>query len=503
MLQKIFLQETNFKLLMSVIFTHFIKNYNYQVGADEEELCRKVMHYHVNENKPQRGENHKSYIRRLNKICLSKIIEIITEQLTKQEEDVAEIVEPPQQQLEKDYNNLVNERNPGINKPKNIPNFTEPTTNDNSDIEQKFKAIASIRDKEEQKNVPLSVPIPDDAVDGEKFQTPTNKNKSNTIDTNNVFQNVSDNFSNINEVNAPIASGEQLLIDKPKEFKELADNAYKFNNNYIKTYDLVIDSRDRNIDDYPNNYNYQIDFDYIYKDILSVELVSANIPKSQYLITSTNNTIYFKDNGSAELTASIPIGNYTTTTLATALETAMNTVATNTFTVSVDTTLTNKFTITIDVGTFELLFNGGSETYGLTTRIKYKNNSIGPIIGFQQSDKSGANTYTGDYQYDFNGPTYVLLNITDLENLYGIHNNSITNSFTKIPLDTNNSDTYKFYKSQNDYISKIEFSPPIAKLTQFNIKFLNYNGTFYDFGGLEHTLYFRVTTLNQNQNYFF
>jgi hypothetical protein len=54
---------------------------------------------------------------------------------------------------------------------------------------------------------------------------------------------------------------------------------------------LLVDSRDRNIELYPNPNNYVIQVPR-YKDVLSVEIISADIPHSGFNIDSSNNTIY-------------------------------------------------------------------------------------------------------------------------------------------------------------------------------------------------------------------
>ena len=60
----------------------------------------------------------------------------------------------------------------------------------------------------------------------------------------------------------------------------------------------------------------------------------------------------------------------------------------------------------------------------------------------------------------------------------------------------------KFYKQLDEYISRITFTPPLASIGQMIVKFLNYNGSLYDFGGREHSLYFKITTFNQPMKYF-
>ena len=514
------LNDKNHKQIMGRLYDYFSKKHNYQVGQGEEDLCYQMMKYQVDQNPAKRGAKPRDYVLQVNIKCIKELIKIISDKLkpvetpTQQHLSAQEELKPvntlqANSDVASSFEQLMKNREPAKPTPKDLPAFGLSTETDNSAISSNFDKIAAQREAE-QKRVEQQL-----IKDGQPPMVPTQATgvaRPAHNDNSNVFgapvdtpqpiekadTQVSQNIENLNT--APMASGQALLLPKPKEFKNLVNNAYKYNNNFVKTYNLVIDSRDRNTVSYPDNYNYQIDLDYIYKDILSVELVSANVPKTQYLINSSNNKIYFTDNGSSELIATIPVGNYTSTTLATAVGTAMTTAGTNTFTVT-DDTLTNTYTIAVNTGTYTLDFAGVSETYGSTTRIRYRDNSIGPIIGFAQTDLSGAITYTGANQYNFNGPTYILLHISDFDNLYGVHNNSITKSFAKITLDTD-LNSYKFFKSQSDYITKKEFSPPMAKMAQLNIKFLNYDGSFYDFSGLDHCLYFKIKTLNQNQGYF-
>jgi hypothetical protein len=62
-------------------------------------------------------------------------------------------------------------------------------------------------------------------------------------------------------------------------------------NSSKQPFSLIVDSRDRNIEMYPNPNNYVIQIPR-YKDVLSVEIIGADIPHSGFNIDSTNNTIY-------------------------------------------------------------------------------------------------------------------------------------------------------------------------------------------------------------------
>jgi hypothetical protein len=94
-------------------------------------------------------------------------------------------------------------------------------------------------------------------------------------------------------------------------------------NSSKQPFSLVVDSRDRNIELYPNPNNYVIQVPR-YKDVLSVELIGADIPHSGFNIDSTCNTLYIaftqemfinyyngvRQNGDSYIEVTIPPGYY-------------------------------------------------------------------------------------------------------------------------------------------------------------------------------------------------
>lgn len=73
---------------------------------------------------------------------------------------------------------------------------------------------------------------------------------------------------------------------------------------------LVIDSRDRNYNTYPNSNKYRVDVNEEWKDIISAELTLAQIPNTFYNITPANNVFYISDNINKFLSIQIPEGQY-------------------------------------------------------------------------------------------------------------------------------------------------------------------------------------------------
>lgn len=103
-------------------------------------------------------------------------------------------------------------------------------------------------------------------------------------------------------------------------------------------------------------------------DVVAIKLLNAEIPFSYYVFHSNNNTFTLAESGvGGTATVTIPIGNYTSSSLAsafgTALTTASSTLGVKTYTVAYST-LTQKFTITSTAAagtTFTLTFGNSSD----------------------------------------------------------------------------------------------------------------------------------------------
>lgn len=446
--------QHNYQLIMSVLFEYFQKK-DYEIGEDEESLCTEVMEYYLKNTKKNNKETLKNYLQRLNKLVLNKMINMIEKHIEKEKNE--EKINIDKKDMTKVFENLMKERSQKVEKKKEEEvqkKIKEDVKEDNSFISSQFELLNKNREKE-QKVI-------------------ESKLKSEVID-----------YKVIND-KAPETSGQQVLIEQPKKFKELLQDSFSKTSEHIKNEVVVIDSRDRDITLYPSNSNYQIDLDEEYKNILSVELISIDIPKTQYLINNTNNLLYFKVTGNI-YAATVPMGNYTITELSSALKASMDQLSSQVFTIT-NSTITNKITISVASGNFDLLFINQTQ-------------HMGKLLGFDTTiDYETQTSIDAPNQYDLNGPTYIILHINEFENLFG-KKSSIKKGFAKIPLDTTQTE-YKYFKNTQDYNVIKEFTPPLAKLAQLNIRFLNYDGEEYDFGGLEHSMVLKIKRYNQSMGYF-
>ena len=148
--------------------------------------------------------------------------------------------------------------------------------------------------------------------------------------------------------------------------------------------------------------------------IFEVEVLSINFAHMQYPINANNNTFYIQELApTTVLTITIPVGYYTGTTLAAALQTAMDAAATATITVSYSTT-TYKFTFS-STSTFRFLDGAAYSTVGYyalrTTLPAWR------VLGLDvKTDSSLFSTlktsHVSSVPADFSGSVYVRLKFT-------------------------------------------------------------------------------------------
>jgi hypothetical protein len=127
--------------------------------------------------------------------------------------------------------------------------------------------------------------------------------------------------------------------------------------------------------------------------IQQVEVISAEVPYTFYVINSTNCAISWSS-GATVYTANVPVGNYTITTFLPALQTAMNAVMAG-------------FTVTYSTVTFKITFANATAFSILGT------STISDIIGLSGTTASAASV-TLPRVFNIGGPKYLLIRSTKL-----------------------------------------------------------------------------------------
>tara|TARA_B100000678_G_scaffold291086_1_gene306145 strand:+ start:569 stop:2215 length:1647 start_codon:yes stop_codon:yes gene_type:complete len=539
----VFFSQNNYKVLLSVVYEHLMNEYDYSIGDDEEELCVKIMEHIYNNSEPKKNTTSViDYVKGLNRTTINELIEIIIKKIHNDMSPDKNSIDIPKEPLrnERDNKNMqIQPRQTGsfgnVSEHPSRQNTQFASTSfpgSNRDIINNFEQIQKERNNDQplkemkgrnpqfedqyrEDNTKISEDY-EKALSERKYQN--NENNLETIIEENIEEfdkvlpgmDADTQYSELPTAEQKIALNEppqptnlQMLIKQPDIFKKYLAEA---NKGLTKEYFVVIDSRDRNYDLFSSTSQYEIELNNVYKDIVSIELISAEIPHSGYIINASNNEIHFIETNTQTstntyYTATIPQGNYTESELATTIGEQMTTAGQSTYTVTVDTT-SRKMSIASNLtggdNIFSLIFRGNTEKYEDNTRYLYKERSIGSILGFIRNDLSGSASYTGQNQYNINGENYILLHIDNLSNMEG-RGYGVSNSFAKITLTSDKNKT-RFY-NMNEYITKKIFNPPLGKLNQLFIKFKKYDGGLYDFGGIEHSLFFKITTLIQSQGY--
>jgi len=294
-----------------------------------------------------------------------------------------------------------------------------------------------------------------------------------------IYRKTNDYYQNF-EIPDGIQSSE-FLIEKSEHLKNLEDALF---NEYQYEQVMVFDSRDRNHDNYPNPEEYRINFHNIMRNVHTIEVLSAEIPKSGYTINENNNTIYFQEENGVEniLSASIPEGNYNVTEIRGLLQSAMNVSGSSVYTITeVDNRIKISSDLTAGDNIFILKFNGGTEfTLDGRTRSVYYKNNIGPVLGYLRNDLSGSSNYIATHSSDTTGIKGLYMTLKNLPYSRYYANDG----FIKINMNCNIGEVC-YYKNQQ---FSHYFKPMLNSIEFLDIRWTDYYDNIYSFNGLDHSI---------------
>jgi hypothetical protein len=277
---------------------------------------------------------------------------------------------------------------------------------------------------------------------------------------------------------------------------------------------LVVDSSRRNRVTYENPGHYQFSLISPYTDVVSIELIQANIPNSVYAVNASNNVITFQfdnedDENIATFTATIPIGDYATIdSLVVAAVLAMNTalarnsLASNRqFVAQTTSTLTSKVSILSPVNDKD----GNAQDDRSVTFISGVANSADTILGIgAASVTANTTTYitTMPYSYVLRPTRYVILDIANMNRCDG-NSSHVMDSFCVIPVDStlNNFGLIKDGDTIDNDSYIYHFPSPLRQLKSMEITMKTPNGCVCDFNGRDHFLVFEIHCLSRPHKY--
>lgn len=255
-------------------------------------------------------------------------------------------------------------------------------------------------------------------------------------------------------------------------------------NNILKSKKIpiayTIHSRDRDTTVFPNSNSFTVNTKSAYRDITEIRLLRVTIPNLMYNVTSNYNVISFSETLGINLTATVPVGNYTLATLPAAVKAALDLAGTSTYTVTIDP-VNNRMSINSDLmgggGIFQLHFFGGNIMKGRNVNVPtYPTNSAGQLFGYLPQEYTGGNTYIS--------PGVVNLAMINTAYIYidQAHKLNATESpdsaFASVPFNTIGLNNVTVYTPIQKYVR--HFSPSLPKWDRFTVSIRDYYGNLID-----------------------
>lgn len=274
----------------------------------------------------------------------------------------------------------------------------------------------------------------------------------------------------------------------------------------IVTKTFTINSRNRWFQ-FPDPNKYTFPLGEVLKNVTSVEIIDAAIPRSDYNISSRNNTIGVQEGVNPAILVTVPEGFYfNEADLATAVETALNASSlADTYTVTFDTA-TRKMTISA-TGPFILRFGASNpnppdlDEWDTNGNFVRAGTTMRRVLGFYRQTLTGASTYTGQNMVDlFAQDKYITLHIPNLPTDGHLSNDpGAVGAICKFYFDDAEFHKRKIFVS-GSYLQHThkKLRPYMEKLDRLEIEWKTQDGDLYDFHGMDHVLTVQVTYQNDS-----
>jgi hypothetical protein len=212
--------------------------------------------------------------------------------------------------------------------------------------------------------------------------------------------------------------------------------------------------------------------------IKKVVLKSAVIPNTQYNINSNNNRFLFSTSAHFPifLIAVVPVGQYTTSTLMSALQSAMNAMLSSASITITQDALTQKITFALNSGTLHIVGEG---------------NPMAPALGIHEH-AAGSQIYTADGLPNLTGLTHIYISSQTLSN----HTSMITNEKLKrnVFCDLTVRVPFGQYQMTDEDSRSLDFSifHSHKNISTIDIQLMDEYNNVLDLNGEDWSLIFRV-----------
>jgi hypothetical protein len=253
----------------------------------------------------------------------------------------------------------------------------------------------------------------------------------------------------------------------------------------VKYTRIVIDSKDRDSGLFPDPNNYEVRFDDDIDDVLSVQLLSIDVPMSTYMINKHFDQLTVITNNTPQQVA-LNHGDYDATSLATMLSSSLGT------------------------SDFQVDYDPIKDNYRFKSKALFslafpETNSLHQLLGFYKKQYDAlvdTAVPVGEYRYyiksefrkNFKYNNYLVLNIDQFD-VNKSNGDTLHRTFAVIVdnyCNLNLADTPKIIKN---------FTPPIPRLSKVKISFSDRYGNPYDFQNMDHRIELLFTSHKQKRKY--
>jgi hypothetical protein len=237
---------------------------------------------------------------------------------------------------------------------------------------------------------------------------------------------------------------------------------------------MIVDSRDRDVGVHPSSSAFVAHLPEPLNNVSSVVLVNAELPLTYYMFSKEReNTEVNVIMDGQTFTATIPDGNYTPGSMATALEAAMNASTGRVFIVTY-ATVTSKYTISC------------AEPFTLDTTPRTAQRAqattdwgLGYYLGFQKQVFPSGMSLTSSFVASLTPENYLLIHIDGMNDVG--QTGTARMAFAKVPLDR---DSYQ-YHYYDKTLTFVDVRPSRTKVTSLKVEIRFHDGTLVDLNGGE------------------
>lgn len=266
---------------------------------------------------------------------------------------------------------------------------------------------------------------------------------------------------------------------------------------------IEINSRDRNLIQYPNASEFRFRLYRPLKDVVKIQIAGGTVPGCLYNMNTGWNQFTFQE-GSTRWNVTIPPGRYTYETLCTKLASVLNTLLgiTNTYNISIDGT-TGVFQLQRTAGsaTFAFLFLTGDyvDFYDQNNTLQ-KINTPAKLLGFGRADyTSTGSTITAPFVVDLEfllNRAYVYINHDNTQDLNTIERSVGRQQPHAIVYFDELRNNYKFLNKETFEPLYSSYPAPISRIATIDIALRDEFDRCVDFNGRDFTLLLEIVYLD-------